>query len=118
MAGSALAIPAGAHDDVDASRLADASQGTRVAADADIRWIGNRSAAGRLEAAHLLDGDVFVVHDPGVAAGGFAEQLEGVDDQVVVAERDSELIGVDRSAHRHHLLLRGCQLHHLLQAPV
>src|SRR5207248_6762292 len=40
-----LAVPAGAHHDLDAARLADPPQRERVAAQADVRWVADRAPA-------------------------------------------------------------------------
>ena len=56
------------------------------------------------------DRNVLVVHDPRVTAGAFSEQLEGVDDQVVVAQRYPEIGGQDRTSNRDDLLAIGLYL--------
>ena len=92
-----LAIPAAAENDLDSGPFGDALDGQRVLGQAAIGLIDQGDPAGVLVALQLERGQIRVIQDV-VADPRVAHQVQ---QQVLVDEREPELIGGHRPAHGH-----------------
>ena len=89
------AVPAAAHDHVQAAGPGDRAEPSRVATDAGQRQVDERAAARRAEARELLEDDRLVARElPVVPAAGDLPQR---DLRVLVGQRHPEVGGVDRA---------------------
>ena len=91
-----LAVPAAAENDLDPGPFGDALDGERVLGQTAIGLIDQGHAAGILVPLQLQRGQVGVVQDV-VADPGVAHEVQ---QQVLVDEREAELIGGHRPARR------------------
>ena len=93
------AIPAGAHDDVQARGAGQPPQATRVAADAVEGQVDEGGAAATAEVAQLIGDEVLVGRELPVVPALL--DVPEIDAGVLVREREAELVGRDRSGDGH-----------------
>ena len=100
---AAFAIPSRAHHDMDVRGFADPAKRPWVTTDALVRRLHDGPTAGRPVQTDLGDRDVDIIDDPPVVTVRLSPQREGIDDDMVVAEGDPEVLRRYRATDSHDL---------------